>query len=630
MFVLKASRSSTSMARVRQWLVLLLRILALLVFIVAIARPLLGGWLGWQLSGTPDTVIILIDRSATMGTAYGDGKNCLAQGVELLVKAGQDVAGDSRIILIDNVEMKGKQIPDWAVLSKIAETKVTKTFADVPAMFRTALDYMLKNGTGVTEVWVVSDLQNSNWQAGSSEWTDLEAKFKALSQPVTFKILAIKSNKTGNRSIALLDTLAYKTSENKNVHELVFSITSEEENNEKGVPLVFVNNGMSQQINVKLDGDYSRFRQRVVVPEKGKIYYGYIKLPADSNLQDNRLYFAYGDVIDSKVLVYSENTFLGDIFEAAAAPEGNKDKVVRVDNLSDMEKASFSAYSLIIWNGDYPTGKLEEKLMSYLDDAGAVIFFPLQDANANQNKKAKNHWNNAVTFPPDKPGKVAEWNRTSGPLADTASGSALPVDSLKILKRSTLAGSLADASALCADGRPFLYSSFVNKQGKLYFCTTLPVPEWSNLGDGVVLVPMLKRMQQEGEKRFAKITFSDCGTTGNVNHDSLPYPLSFSPNPAELNSANPIYDTGVFFKDQKFLVVNRPIIEDFRGSLADDDVKSLFKNCKIYLFNESSENDSAMQTEIWRWFLIAMFCFLVAESFLLAPGKQVLEMEKKP
>ena len=65
-FLFSANRASTRHARLRQLLLLACRVSALLAMILAVARPLAGGWAGWMLSTSPDVVLILMDRSASM------------------------------------------------------------------------------------------------------------------------------------------------------------------------------------------------------------------------------------------------------------------------------------------------------------------------------------------------------------------------------------------------------------------------------------------------------------------------------------------------------------------------------------------------------------------------------------
>src|SRR3954463_10702552 len=65
MFLLAAQRMNKGLSRLRQILILALRVLAVAAIIFVITRPLAGGWLGLT-GGAPDTVLVLLDRSASM------------------------------------------------------------------------------------------------------------------------------------------------------------------------------------------------------------------------------------------------------------------------------------------------------------------------------------------------------------------------------------------------------------------------------------------------------------------------------------------------------------------------------------------------------------------------------------
>src|SRR3989442_12523094 len=66
MFLMRQSRSSTHYAKLRQFLILACRVLAVVALVLAIARPLAGGWAGWMISPAPEVVLVLLDRSASM------------------------------------------------------------------------------------------------------------------------------------------------------------------------------------------------------------------------------------------------------------------------------------------------------------------------------------------------------------------------------------------------------------------------------------------------------------------------------------------------------------------------------------------------------------------------------------
>src|ERR1044071_7354762 len=65
-FLLKANKAATRRAKLRQYLLLLFRALAILFLVWAMMRPVIGGWLGATAGGAPEVVIVLLDRSASM------------------------------------------------------------------------------------------------------------------------------------------------------------------------------------------------------------------------------------------------------------------------------------------------------------------------------------------------------------------------------------------------------------------------------------------------------------------------------------------------------------------------------------------------------------------------------------
>src|ERR1700733_4010531 len=74
-FLISATRNSVSQTRLRQFLILACRVLAVAMLVLFLARPLAGGWLGWALSPAPDAIVILLDRSASMETQAGPPTN---------------------------------------------------------------------------------------------------------------------------------------------------------------------------------------------------------------------------------------------------------------------------------------------------------------------------------------------------------------------------------------------------------------------------------------------------------------------------------------------------------------------------------------------------------------------------
>ena len=84
MFLLAAQRMSRGYSRLRQWLIMLFRMLAVAGLILAVSRPLASGWLGLAAGGKADTTIVLLDRSPSMQEqAAGSGESKLETGRQL-------------------------------------------------------------------------------------------------------------------------------------------------------------------------------------------------------------------------------------------------------------------------------------------------------------------------------------------------------------------------------------------------------------------------------------------------------------------------------------------------------------------------------------------------------------------
>src|SRR6201746_1816919 len=66
-FLLKATRESRGKKKLRHILILTCRALALAALAFAAARPVISGLIGWG-GGSIDTVVLLLDRSASMET----------------------------------------------------------------------------------------------------------------------------------------------------------------------------------------------------------------------------------------------------------------------------------------------------------------------------------------------------------------------------------------------------------------------------------------------------------------------------------------------------------------------------------------------------------------------------------
>ena len=161
-FLVSATRSTTARSKLRQFLILACRVLAVAALIFFLARPLAGGWLGWALSSAPDAILILLDRSASMET-QNNGTSRRQEAIQMLAQAATQFEETSHLILIDSVTRAPQEISRATNLAQLPITGPSDTAADIPAMLRAAFDWLVENRAGSAEIWIASDNQRSNW-----------------------------------------------------------------------------------------------------------------------------------------------------------------------------------------------------------------------------------------------------------------------------------------------------------------------------------------------------------------------------------------------------------------------------------------------------------------------------------
>lgn len=598
-FLLTATQSSTSHAKLRQFIILALRVLAVIALILFLARPLAGGWLGWALAPAPDSIILLLDRSASMeGRAPGETISRREIAIRRFTEAAQVFDRASHIVLIDSATRQPQEISIGA-LANLPQTAATDTAADIPAMLQAALKFLVDTRAGSSEIWVASDLQETNWRPDDGRWKSVLDQFRALPQKVRFRILSFESPGESNIAISLAEmsrragSLAY-------VLDLQRTTATTDP-----IPLS-VSLGESRfQTEVRAEGTSIRWRNHLALDAGKTNGWGRFELPADSNLRDNAAYFVYGERMPLGSVVVSGNTEAGRILSLAALDSGKPAAIVRP---ADAANLSFDPLALIVWQAPLPTGNFADRLKAFASEGGVVVFLPPAETAAGQFEGLS--WTE-IESARTNDFRVARWESDEGPLARTEERFNLPVAETLIARRQKISGA-AQVMAAFSDGAPFLSRKTVGR-GEVYFCASLPADDWSSLSDGDVLVPMIQRMLQSGARRLQSAVMADCG--------DLPLSLAQMSWTAvsEQVARDPRFHAGVYKSGTRLLAVNRPAVEDEPERIEPRKATALFAELPAQIWQDAGSRSDRLQGEVWRLFLFGMLIFLLVEGWLILP-----------
>ncbi len=608
-FLFSANRASTRYAKLRQIIILACRVLALLALIIAIARPLAGGWLGWALSPSPDVILVVLDHSASMEAH--DPANTSSrreQALRAIASAAAPYIERSRFVILENAMRKPQEIekPDLATLSGLAITGPTDTAANLPAMLDAAAEWLSHNQVGITEIWIVSDLQRSNWQPESNRWSAIMARLAGLKQTVHVRLLAMTQPTASNISVAISDL-------NRRDHggqpELDLTLDLERaESTAATLPVSITLDDVRSNFDATLQGQSLRLHRALTLDPEHPSGWGKVGIPPDGNLRDNTAYFVYGPQAPLRTALVAADDQSRRFLRFAAAPGKQTCDVISGNG----DGTSWDTYAMVAWQGPLPGGKVAKQLQAYVEGGGVVIFFP--PGTADTNSFAGMGWGAVEDAERDQAFGVPHWDEQDGPLAKSDEGLSMPVGDLAVARRQAIVGG-GEQRASFADAKPFLAEHAIGK-GRILFCATLPNPEWSALGDGRVLVPMLQRLEEEGGKRLSGASSLEAGDPSLVEN-----PTGWTSIDAPNKDVR--FDAGVYRNESKVIAVNRPAIEDSLDRIEKPAAKQLFGPVAMQFFEDRGGDASALQGETWRTLLIVMLVALIVEAFLSLPQQAV-------
>jgi hypothetical protein len=605
-FLISATRSSASHTKLRQFLILLCRVLAVAMLILFVARPLAGGWLGWALSPAPDAIVLLLDRSASMEMQSG-GTARREQALKLLAQAARPFEETSHLVLIDSATRLPQEIARAESLARLSLTRPTDTAADLPALLRAAFDWLVDNRAGTAEIWIASDGQRSNWLPEDPRWKSVIARLGALSQRVRIRLLELDQPPEANASISIREA-ARRPRGDKAELQVVLDIQRNRAAPAK-VPVVMILDGQRSESEIALEGQTTRWRRAIDLGSRRQGGWGGFSLPADANLRDNTAWFVYGAETPLRAAVVSANREVARDLRLAAASH-NADPA-RLIPAAEIANAKLDDCSLLLWQAPLPQGADADRLQSFAAGGGVVIFFPPGEPDPRQ--FAGLGWGDPQVSESPDGFRIPRWDEDEGPLAKSDEHTSLPLAQTTFARRQTITGQ-KDVLAAFEDGAAFLARQNVGR-GEVYFCASLPQADWSSLGDGPVLVPLLQRLLVAGGRRLQQVSSAACGELDAVDL-ARQWVSVDSTRQKDIRT-----EAGVYRCGDRLLAVNRPAAEDVPDIIDADQARKLFGGLPVQTLEERRPEAGQLQGEVWRLFVFAMLLFLIAEGILILPPR---------
>ena len=503
-FILLSQKRISRSYRLRHWLLLALRTLAVICLALLLANPIFQTGAGLFAGGGPVSLVVILDNSLSM-TWSGDGTGFkrAQEAASLLINGLND--GDRAAVIPTNIS--GKQtfrLKDQkdVLLKEIAGSEIADGSADVAAALSKAYE-LLNQPAGQKEIRVITDMALTGWDqfsVAALKQADPSIPLKVIrigrkQQPVNGAVREIRLGGAGvGVNLPLQIEATVVNFGGAEIKELLVQLSIDGQNKEqklatspaKGETSVSFQTRIGQpgahtgQITLKKDG----FAGNSVA---------HFALEAQDKL---RILLVDGDSQTS--LVQSETFFL----TRALNPAGERDSslflptVVLPDGLNT---ANLDNYQVVVLsNLATLPDPFVTKLQSYLRQGGGLLIFAGDKFSAESfNQKLAQalpaQLRDKKTGPESGGEKIDKIDLTHPALQSLADS--ILQESLKTVRVWGYQRAAGKALISLANGEPLLLEQKVGA-GKVMLMTTSADRDWSDLPVKTVFLPLIQSLTQ--------------------------------------------------------------------------------------------------------------------------------------
>ncbi len=372
-FLKELQKTKIRRIKLKQWLLLLLRVLIIACLVLAFARPTVENS-SFGSSTAKTTAVIIIDNTFSMSVVSGNGSylNQAKQTAKSLLNIFQD--GDE-IALISTGDISNNEI---AAKTNIALIKKGIDELEISAAIKTLNEVILQAGQVLyqsknfnKEIYLLTDLQTGSIFNSQKELTEL----KELLKGVRIYLIDINKKEAVNVSVDKFELKNQVFEKNKTIgfSALVKNHSANSVNN--SIASLFINGKRSAQQSISIPAkDSAALNFESTLTETG-IIEAVVELEDDDIIHDNKRYISFNvpDKID--VLIITELKDDSKFIRMAIENFGEDYFKVSETNVSQAASLNFTKYNAVILIGSV-TGNSTQMILDFVESGKGLIIMP--------------------------------------------------------------------------------------------------------------------------------------------------------------------------------------------------------------------------------------------------------------
>lgn len=380
-FLKELQKNKIRRIKLKQWILLALRVLIIIFLVMAFARPTLQSVkIGGTTSAAKTTAIFILDDTYSMSVVDQKG-SYFNQAKEIIKKVlSQLQEGDEvGLILVSKPSEESKLTSNLAEFEKnLRQIDLSYASGDLNSSIIKAAQLISGSKNFNKEVYVLSDFQKDriNPKNLSNDVSEL------LNKAVKLYTFFLADKDVYNLSI---DDLKINNQIFEKDKPISFSITitnNSKQDVSNGVVSLFLNDERSAQKSFDVNAGQSAIVEMEAVPKSTGFIDITAEIETDEIMQDNKRFASVYIPDKIAVGVFYENPNDATFVNLALQTAGENRFEIEEKNVNQLLSQQLNKFQSIILIANSLNGA--DQLKSYIENGGGVILFPSSNADANR------------------------------------------------------------------------------------------------------------------------------------------------------------------------------------------------------------------------------------------------------
>ncbi|MBK7104623.1 MAG: BatA domain-containing protein [Ignavibacteriae bacterium] len=376
-FLKELQKSKIKKIKIKQWLLLFLRTLLIILLVLAFARPTLEGTniIGSASSAKSSNVFVL-DNSISMsylndkGTIFNQSKKIIKE----IINKIDDGSDFYFITIADSVKSTTNKTNALQILDGLKLTQVSKPFDKI---ILSAKDILIKSQNLNKEIFIFSDFQKSTFS------TKIDSLKNSIDENIRVFSFNLAEENPENYSVSNLRLNNSIIEVNKPLNFTVdVSNNSQNQTDDLAVSL-FINNERVAQQNISLQANQIKSIDFETILNSPGLIETKVELEEDNIIEDNICFLNFEVLEKIKILLLYDSIddirFLNSAINSVTTSDRFEVTQKPANKISFLSLNNFDIIFLVT------SGNIEPNLISnYLTSGGNVVFFPNSNPELNK------------------------------------------------------------------------------------------------------------------------------------------------------------------------------------------------------------------------------------------------------